>query len=583
MLEQDRFREDLTKLLTPLVFRNGDGDARDGPEVDIATWYNTPGVTVAAATSSASGDYHACHAEWGARRLPDGPGPDADTLFQACSISKAFQSLAILRYVSEGVIAGLDDPVRSYLPDATYRALLDNSVRRGTPEALAARLLDRMTVAELLSHTAGTTTHGFQGYPSTAARFPSTTEVLQGGGRGGGGAANSPAVLVHGVPGLCFSYSGGGSTVLQALLEHVGAGADGPASFPALMQAKVLGPLGMARSFYCGGAALPPSEDNYAAAYHNGAQGLERGEYHVHPEQGAAGLWTTPRDLVRGMTAFAHALLGTGGGGAAPELDGEPWVRPEVARQILLRRSELAHGRQDYYCGFNVEFLDGEGELARDEKLVRISHSGGNYGYRCWAAAAFPFRVPGGEERGGDEDGRDDDDTAAAAVTVKAQAIMTNSNYGGEVIGPLMLAVSAMLDSPLGSGRGVGMAFEEATPAVALDPRSTAAPGPTGTGWGAWEGKWEVQDRTQTLRIALGAGGKEEEKETQPSVVFSHLGEGISFPLWAVAERKGPERTRLRVGALDVTLAFGWDKEKGEATLVLCTGGSEIKCLRPSQ
>lgn len=553
MLEQHRFGEDLAKLLTPLSFRNGDGEPKDGPKVDIATWYNTPGVTVAAVTSSVSGGYNECHAEWGARRLPEGPSPDADTLFQACSISKAFQSLAVLRYVSEGVIAGLDDPVKPYLSGETYRALLDNSVRKGVPEELAARLLGRMTIAELLSHTAGSTTHGFQGYPTSTGHFPSTTEILQG---GPGGAANSPAVLVHSIPGVQFEYSGGGSTVLQAMLEHVGAGRDGFASFAALMQAKVLGPLGMTRSFYCGGAALPPSEGNYAVGHHNGTQGLERGEYHVHPEEGAAGLWTTSRDLVRGMTAFAHSLLGTG---AAAELGGEPWVRPEVARQILLRRAELAHGGRAFYCGFNVEFFDGEDDLARDEKLVCISHAGGNYGYRCWAAAAFP--LPGEGPDGAD-------------VAVEAQAIMTNSNYGSDALGPLMLAVGAMLDSPLGPGGGADAAFAGATPAVALDPRPTA-PGPAGAGWGAWEGAWGVQGRTQTLRIIVGAGA-------QPAVVFSHLGEGVALPLWAAAERKGPERTRLRVGSLDVTLEFGWRQEegKGKASLTLCTGGSRIKCLR---
>lgn len=500
MLEQDRFGEELGQLLTPLLFRTGGGEARQGPEVDTAAWFNTPGVTVAAATSSAHGGYKACHAEWGSRRLPEGPSPDADTLFQACSISKAFQSLAILRYISEGVIAGLDSPVKPYLSGETYQGLLDNSVRRGVPEELAARLLDRMTIVELLSHTAGSTTHGFQGYPTSTSRFPSTTEILQG--------------------------------------------------------------------------------------------GLERGEYHVHPEQGAAGLWTTSRDLVRGMTAFAHSLLGTG---AAVEMDGgEPWVRPEVARQMLLRRSELGHGARGYYCGFHVEFLGGEGDFARDEKLVRISHAGSNYGYRCWAAAAFPFPIPfPGSEEEPDRDGREA--TAAAAVTVKAQAIMTNSNYGNEAVGPLMLAVGAMLDSPLGPARGVGMAFEEATPAVALDPRpaATTAPGPAGMGWAAWVGEWEVQDRTQTLRIMVGAAeGEEEEEEVvmemknaQLLVVFSHLGEGITLPLLAVAERKGPERTRLRVGPLEVTLAFGWrqgtgKREGGEASLALCTGGTEIECLR---
>lgn len=541
MLEQDRFARELSAVLTPLQFR--DGGARD--PVDPAAWYNTPGVAVAAATASASRDLNACHVEWGARRPPGDPRPDANTLFQACSVSKAFQGLAVLHYISEGVISGLDDSVRPYLTEATCRALLDGSVRRGMPRELAAQMFERTTVAQLLSHTAGSTASGFMGYPTSSGHIPTMAEVLQ----GGFGNANSAAIFVHAVPGVQFEYSGGGSTILQAMLENIGASRDGFASFADLMRAKVLEPLGMKRSFYCGGAALPEPEKNYAAGYHNGVHGLEAGEYHIHPEQGAAGLWTTPTDLVKGMTGFAYSLLGTA---SAITLNEKPWIRPEVAQAILQRRPDLGHGQSSYYCGFNVAFLDGEDDLRKDKNLVRISHAGGNYGYRCWAAAVLP--LPSKLE-GSKED-----------APIAAQAVMTNANYGGEIVGPVVLAVGEMLDSPLGPG-GTGSPYSECTPAVALDPEPAAPK----AGWDAYAGDWVIKDRTQTLRIMA---------NPRPAVAFSHL-QDVELPLWAVAERRGPELLRLRISSLDAMLEFSSFKEGDETSLTLCTAGSKIKCSRP--
>lgn len=540
MLQQQRFSEDLALILTPLPLRDVDANG-EAPEVDTSTWYNTPGVAVAAASSPASGDYTICHAEWGARKLPGGPSPDKNTLFQACSISKPFQGLAILHYISEGVISGLDDPIKLYLSHETYDTLLHNSIQKGVPEKLATELLDKMTIIQLLSHTAGTTTHGFQGYSISSSHVPSVTEVLQ----GGMGNANSPIVHIAGIPGVQYQYSGGGSTILQAMLENIGR-RDGFTSFATLMKAKVLDPLGMDRSLYCDASALSRSEINYGTGYHNGTHGLEVGEYHIHPEQGAAGLWTTPSDLVKGMTGFARSLLGTA---SAVKLQGKPWIKPEVAQELLHRRTELAHGQQEYYCCFRLQFFDGKDNLARDKHLVCISHGGANYGYRCWAAATFtiPDKLQGGKE-----------DTI-----IKAQATMTNSNYGDEIIRPLTFAISEILDSPLGPGLSGHL-----IPAVALD-ITPVAPAP---GWEAYEGIWGMDNRTQTLHITV---------TSEPTVEFSHLA-GIQLPLWAVAERRDAQSLRLRVSTLEVALELGWTQELDDVTLILCTGGSRVKCCKQS-
>ncbi|KAJ0103845.1 hypothetical protein J7T55_002177 [Diaporthe amygdali] len=389
-----------------------------------------------------------------------------------------------------------------------------------------------MTITQLLSHTAGLTASGFVGYPAHSDHIKTSAEVL----KGGLGDANSPPVYIHGIPGMQAEYSGGGSTILQAMLENI-AGELGFASYASLMKAKVLSPLGMTRSFYCDAGPLPQHENNYATAYQNGTYPLENGQvFHVHPEQGAAGLWTTSLDLVKGLIGVAHTALGTP---AAVRLNGNPWIRPDAAQEIFKKRSELAYEDDAYYCGFEVEFLDGEDEFPGDERLVRISHAGSNEGYRT---------VREGEE-----------------VVINAMACMTNSNYGGDLCGPMVCAISDLLDSPLGAGPPSGP-FTDRAPFIAVDPMPSAPP----AGWAAYQGEWRIENRAQTLEITTGPG---------PSigVVFSHL-EGVVLPLMACAARKGPEMLRLRVSTLNVTLDFA--KKGAEASLSLCTGGAKLKCTR---
>lgn len=587
MSPQDTFAQDLIKLLTPLAFRDD-----SSKHFDPASWYNTPGISVAVGTTTAMTEstssapsasvfntYHT--ATWGAKHLntPDS-AVDIDTLFQACSVSKAFQSLAVLHYVSEGVIASLDDPVKLYLSETTYKALVDTAAARGVPHELSTKLVDSITITHLLAHVAGTTGSGYWGYPISADEQPvvTSTQALLGGFCN---KANSPPVYINGVPGLQYSYSGGGSITLQAMLEHIEARRAAEKSeealpYAALMNAKVLEPLGMTRSLYCDAAPLAQTERNYARGYQNGQVALETGEYHVHPEQGAAGLWTTPADIVKGMTGFAHTLLGTTDAIRLP--DGKLWIQRDVAQEILRKRGELAHGKSAYYCGFNIEFFDdatGDGYNEKDKGTVRISHAGGNWGYRCWAAAVFPYSP---------SDNHNNKDNSTINIT--AQAVMTNSNCGGEIIAPTVYAISQHFDAPLDFGKlGVGGPFTEFPPAVALDPKPRLLDAAGGIpGWDAYEGVWAVKERAGKVLSIVVTGVK-----MNLAVRFSHLGD-VEVPLYAVAARegeagKGGEKTgftRLRAGPLDVVLQFGWrvTEEEKKVFLTMYTGGSRIECTK---
>ena len=72
------------------------------------------------------------------------------TLFQAASISKSINSLAVLNLVEKGKL-GLDDDINNYLK--TWKFPYD-SVSKGK----------KITIANLLNHTAGLSTNGFAGY-----------------------------------------------------------------------------------------------------------------------------------------------------------------------------------------------------------------------------------------------------------------------------------------------------------------------------------------------------------------------------------------------------------------------------------
>ncbi|HYE47092.1 MAG TPA: serine hydrolase domain-containing protein, partial [Caulobacter sp.] len=125
---------------------------------------------------------------------------DADTLFQASSIAKTATAMAILRLVREGRL-DLDGDVAGRLkgwrlPD--------------TPFTTA----EKVTVRRLLSHSAGTTVHGFAGY-APGGMLPTTRQILA-----GAPPANSPPVTVDTVPGSGWRYSGGGYLILQQLAEE---------------------------------------------------------------------------------------------------------------------------------------------------------------------------------------------------------------------------------------------------------------------------------------------------------------------------------------------------------------------------
>jgi CubicO group peptidase (beta-lactamase class C family) len=213
------------------------------------------------------------------------------TLFQAASISKPIAQTAMLRLVEQGKLA-LDTNVNAYLttwkvPDNEHTAT------------------EKVTLRRIASHNAGLTVHGFPGYAEGAA-VPTVPQLLD-----GTAPANTKPVRVDTTPGAITRYSGGGTTVMQQVLVDVTG-----RPFPELMRELVLVPAGMTHSTY--EQPLPAARAGEAARAHRNDGTPIPGGWHTYPEMAAAGLWTTPTDLVKWALAIADARAGRSSALLAP-------------------------------------------------------------------------------------------------------------------------------------------------------------------------------------------------------------------------------------------------------------------------
>ena len=192
-----------------------------------------------------------------------------ETLFQAGSISKPVAATRAHQLVELGLL-DLDEDVNTYL---SSWQLPDNEFTTK----------EKVTLRRMLNHTAGLTVWGFPGY-AKGEDVPSIPNILDGQG-------NTDSVRVYKEPGGDWQYSGGGYTIMQLMVTDIE-----QKPFPAIMFENVLKPLNMQSSTYEN--PLPEKYHGIAAAgyYADGTQ--VAGKWHTYPEMAAAGLWTTPSELI---------------------------------------------------------------------------------------------------------------------------------------------------------------------------------------------------------------------------------------------------------------------------------------------
>lgn len=203
-----------------------------------------------------------------------------ETMLLAGSISKPVAAVRAHQLVEEGVLS-LDGNVNDYL---TSWELPDNEFTGD----------EKVTLRRILNHTAGLTVWGFPGYDK-GDDFPSVQEVLDGKG-------NTDAVRVYKAPGESWMYSGGGYTIMQLMIDDVEAD-----TFYTSMQSHVLDKINMEGSTFEN--PLPEKYHSIAATGYRG-NGVEvEGKWPIYPEMAAAGLWTTPTQLIQYAIAIQDVYL----------------------------------------------------------------------------------------------------------------------------------------------------------------------------------------------------------------------------------------------------------------------------------
>lgn len=204
-----------------------------------------------------------------------------NTLFQIASIGKSLNAFGQMTLVQTGKINPEAD-INTYLHRWKFPY---DAVSKGK----------RITLANLLSHTAGLSVHGFDGYEWNDT-LPTLVQTLN-----GESPANNMPVRSLFEPGIKSEYSGGGIMISQAILEDITGMA-----YSDYLRKKVFLPLGMAHTSF----STDPSSSNFATGYR--FDGLNMGgKYMKFSEQACGGaVWSTATDLAKYIIEVQLSLKG---------------------------------------------------------------------------------------------------------------------------------------------------------------------------------------------------------------------------------------------------------------------------------
>lgn len=259
-----------------------------------------------------------------------------NTVFVSASLTKPVAARVTMALVAQGKLA-LDQPVADGL----------------NPWPLAPSVFDHrsITLRHLLTHTAGTTLGGYQGW-TDFKELPTLEESLAGKTNGRG------PVELFAAAGSKFHYSGGGYTLMQLALER-----STGRTYADLAAELVFRPLGMAHS----SVAMTPQILAHAAQGHGDEGQPVPMRYYV--EQAPSTLTTTVNDFARWMVA------GMWGADGAPQ---RPWTHAQLAAMYTpaTLSTPRAPGEAQYGMGHFIERL-GDGSTA-------VGHDGRNQaGFRA--------------------------------------------------------------------------------------------------------------------------------------------------------------------------------------------------------
>lgn len=252
-----------------------------------------------------------------------------ETMFQIASVGKTINSLGVLK-LAENKKLDLYADINNYLN--SWKFPYDTVSRN-----------KKITVAQLLSHSAGLSVHGFNGI-KVSGNLPTVTQILD-----GAAPANSPPVRSLFVPGLKYQYSGGGTTISQLIVGDVT-----KQDYNKYMYENVLKPIGMNNSFYT--KDIPKEKQKLKASGYYKANG-QKVDPIIYPEA-AGDLWSTPNDLCKYIIETQLSYLGKSNKVLSKEMTKlrlTPYI-DSVGLGVFIDK----HGSDKYF-----------------------SHGGGNWGYGC--------------------------------------------------------------------------------------------------------------------------------------------------------------------------------------------------------
>ena len=255
---------------------------------------------------------------------------NTETMFQSGSISKPFFAAAVMKLARKGVL-NLDWDIREYGKYEFYETY-DNKQHK-------------VTMRQLLSHTAGFDLHGFAGYMMNQ-KVHTIMEILK-----GQDPANNLPLAQTCEPGTQWSYSGGGYMLAQKVIEDIT-----QKSTEDIISEEIFLPFGLQHSTFKNPS--DDSMDNYAKGIDMFNQCIPGG-YCIMPETAAAGLWTTPTDITKFGMELMKACFG----------------RSDVFEQESISEM-LKQGLPDTGYGMGLYVPKSENE----NKLFK--HTGANWGYR---------------------------------------------------------------------------------------------------------------------------------------------------------------------------------------------------------
>jgi len=275
--------------------------------------------------------------------------------FQLASISKSITSWGIMKLVEQGKL-DLDAPIEEYLTrwhlSKNYEISILKKYCPGITNAEHVINHNDVTVRRLLSHTAGLRLSGYDGFDLKIQKLPSIEESLSGKTQGLEG-----DVRVIFPPGDKFSYSGGGYTLLQLLVEEVTG-----QKFADFMEEEILIPLGMKDSSFLWRSDIQLST---ASAYNAIGELLPNFQFTA---LAAAGCYSTVKDLA---TFVMASMIGPKG-----EKPGRGILKPET---LSLMHSKVIAIENDG----NKEISIGLGHFLTDlDGLHVVHHAGGNQGWK---------------------------------------------------------------------------------------------------------------------------------------------------------------------------------------------------------